>query len=259
MNRSLVAVVLAGGLGTRMKDRVGLGRKPIVKVEGKSLASYGLETVSKLATPVILVVNPHYKEMIQKELGNQWVYIGQPSPNGNAGALIASLRKLKTYQPRDILVVQVDDSALYTEELLRNMVAKHRQTKATITMLTLKDPRVPQGFWQVGLDKKRQVNRVFRGGSDLEKETETHEAIAGCFLFKGEWLLNEFRPELMQPEGKEKGELILPDVLQQALDQSKKMVAIQIKYGEDWLGVNTKEELSQLASALVRKRMVGKA
>lgn len=256
--KRIIAVDLAAGEGTRM---AALGHKTLVEVESdhdgqgrKPLAAYFLETANKLGIDVVIVINPRFQDQVKKSLGKlgNWRYSIQEEANGNAGALISAFDILRQLKPDNVLVVQVDDSALYSQQLLESMIAKHHQEQATITLFTLKDERVPAYFWQVSIDKDGRVSRVFEGEKGLEKPGENYQAIAGCFLFNTDWLLNKFDSTQLLPHG-EKHELIIPDILRIALNQGLKIQTIKIEYGKDWFGANTPEELEQLREILDQK------
>jgi bifunctional UDP-N-acetylglucosamine pyrophosphorylase/glucosamine-1-phosphate N-acetyltransferase len=248
IKRNILAVELAAGLGTRMKAK---DHKPLVEANSQPLASYFIKTIESLGLDLLVVVNPQFEKQVKTILDaeNKYHFVVQPTPNGNAGALIVALGVIREMEPAHILVAQSDDSALYSPDLLEQMISKHQQNNTTITLLTLASNQVPQYFWQVGLDKNSQVIRVFEGNKGLEKENEKRQALAGCFLFQGSWLLDQFDPKKLLPHGKQK-ELILPDIVDQALEQNLKVQAIEIKVGQDWWGVNTPRELVQLEQIL---------
>ncbi len=93
-------VILAGGKGTRLKDRLGDLPKPMIPIAGKPLLQYQVELARQHGfTDVLLFV--HYRaDLIQQHLGDgrRWGlkihYIIEKEPLGTAGAVLAGFDQL---------------------------------------------------------------------------------------------------------------------------------------------------------------------
>ena len=93
-------VILAGGKGTRLKDRLGDLPKPMIPIGGKPLLEHQVELARAHGfTDVLLFV--HYRaDLIQQHLddGSRWGvrirYIVEREPLGTAGALLAGFDEL---------------------------------------------------------------------------------------------------------------------------------------------------------------------
>jgi histidinol-phosphate phosphatase family protein len=93
-------VILAGGKGTRLKDRLGDLPKPLIPVAGKPLLEHQVELAAQHGfTDVLLFV--HYRaDLIQEQLGDgdRWGlrirYVVETQPLGTAGAVLAGFREL---------------------------------------------------------------------------------------------------------------------------------------------------------------------
>ena len=78
-------VVLAAGLGTRMKSRL---PKVLHRVCGKEMVRYPVELLRRLgADRTVVVVSPANRAKIERALGDQVEYVEQASPNGTGGAV----------------------------------------------------------------------------------------------------------------------------------------------------------------------------
>jgi D,D-heptose 1,7-bisphosphate phosphatase len=93
-------VILAGGKGTRLKDRLGDLPKPMIPIAGKPLLEHQIELARAHGfTDVLLFV--HYRaDLIQKHLGDgsgfglRLRYIVETEPLGTAGATLAGFEHL---------------------------------------------------------------------------------------------------------------------------------------------------------------------
>src|SRR5215213_4999681 len=93
-------VILAGGKGTRLKDRLGDLPKPMIPIAGKPLLEHQIELARAHGfTDVLLFV--HYRaDLIQEHLGDgsRWGlrlrYIVEMEPLGTAGAVLAGFDQL---------------------------------------------------------------------------------------------------------------------------------------------------------------------
>src|SRR5436189_373923 len=93
-------VILAGGKGTRLKDRLGDLPKPMIPIAGKPLLEHQIELARAHGfTDVLLFV--HYRaDLIQQHLGDgsRWGlrlrYVVEKEPLGTAGAVLAGFEQL---------------------------------------------------------------------------------------------------------------------------------------------------------------------
>jgi bifunctional UDP-N-acetylglucosamine pyrophosphorylase/glucosamine-1-phosphate N-acetyltransferase len=126
------AVILAAGKGTRMRELCHDCPKPMVKLLGKPLLEWRLETLPEGIDEVILVVG-YLQEQIKEYFGDEWqgrqiTYVTQDVLDGTGGAM----RILKPYLKGRVLVTNGDD--LYHVEDLQELVADVSEGGAVIGM-----------------------------------------------------------------------------------------------------------------------------
>lgn len=93
-------VILAGGKGTRLKERLGDLPKPMIPIAGKPLLEHQVELAKKFGfTDLIFFV--HYRaDLIEKHFGDgknfgvRIEYVLEKEPLGTAGAVLAGFEKL---------------------------------------------------------------------------------------------------------------------------------------------------------------------
>ncbi len=101
------AVILAGGLGTRLRARTGDLPKPMVPVRGKPFLRWLVELLRERGMQQVLLLTGHRAEAIHEPCaqhpvpGIELAYCREPAPLGTGGAVLGALPQLA---PRFVLV-----------------------------------------------------------------------------------------------------------------------------------------------------------
>ena len=139
---SLAAVVMAGGLGTRMRSAVPKHLHPIL---GRRMGDWVLEAARPLGpAPLVVIASPESRDAF----GDLKVAV-QERPLGTGDAVRSAREAVGT--AAESLLVLSGDTPLLTTELLQELVATHRSEQAAATVLSF----VP--------DDPRSYGRVVRG------------------------------------------------------------------------------------------------
>ena len=129
-------VIPAAGKGTRMKSDL---PKVLVKLNGKPMIKYVLETVAKSGIeghPVIVV--GHKKEEVMKEFGDTYIYAIQEEQLGTGHAIMSVENLLKG--KADNVIVLPSDHPFISVETIKKLAEKNIQSGAKITIATAKLP-----------------------------------------------------------------------------------------------------------------------
>lgn len=126
--------ILAGGKGTRLKDRLGDLPKPMIPIDGKPLLEHQVNLAKKYGfTDLIFFV--HYRaDLIEKHFddgknfGVQIRYVLEREPLGTAGAVLAGFEQLA-----DRFVVMYGDTMVNVD--LERLWRAHEQHHADATLL----------------------------------------------------------------------------------------------------------------------------
>lgn len=125
------AVILAAGLGKRMKGLADEIPKPLLPVNGKALIEYKLDALPSLIDEVVIVIG-HRGGMIREAIGTRHgsrkiVYIEEPTLQGTAYALFAGKSVLgdrflvmmgdDLYAPADIAACLMHPWAILVERI----------------------------------------------------------------------------------------------------------------------------------------------
>lgn len=115
------AIILAAGLGTRMKDLTKDTPKPMLPIKGKPKLAYSLEILPEEVTEVIFIVG-YLQEQIREFFGKEYAgkkikYIVQEELNGTAGAVALAKDEVDSEK---VLVLMGDD--LYVKKDIKEML-----------------------------------------------------------------------------------------------------------------------------------------
>jgi D,D-heptose 1,7-bisphosphate phosphatase len=127
-------VILAGGKGTRLKDRLGDLPKPMIPIGGKPLLEHQVELATQYGfTDLVFFV--HYRaDLIEKHFGDgknfgvQIRYVLEREPLGTAGAVLAGFGQLA-----ERFVVMYGDTMVNVD--LERIWRAHEQHRADATLL----------------------------------------------------------------------------------------------------------------------------
>ena len=93
-------IILAGGMGTRLKARLGDLPKPMIPIAGKPLLEHQIELARRHGFTEVIIFACYRPETIEKHFGDgsKWglkvSYILEKEPLGTAGAVLAGMKSL---------------------------------------------------------------------------------------------------------------------------------------------------------------------
>jgi NDP-sugar pyrophosphorylase family protein len=155
------ALILAAGLGTRLRSITGDLPKPLATVADRPLIHYTLLLLKRYAITEV-IVNLHYQgEKIRRELGNgkrfgmKIAYSEEPQILGTGGG-IAKVRPF--FQEQPFLVVNSD---VLVDMNLDKLVDYHHRKKSVATLVLREDPEVDR-YGAVEMDGEGRI-RQFLG------------------------------------------------------------------------------------------------
>lgn len=142
-DRPKIALILAGGRGTRLQPLTHELPKPLIPLHDRPLMEHIIDLFKKYDIKDVIVSVGYKKEKIKEVFGNgkhvgvNITYVEEKEPLGTAGPI----RLAKPYLTETFIVCNVDE---LKEIDLREMYASHKQNHATVTiaLTTVKDPSI---------------------------------------------------------------------------------------------------------------------
>lgn len=240
---SVGVVILAAGLGKRMQSAK---LKVMHELNGRPLIDYvvsAAELSSVRRKPVVVVCNDD--SAVQNFLGERAEYVVQSQRLGTGHAVMMAEADLKNKVSQ--VVVLYGDMPFVRPESISNLVARHKERKNIITLMTVVAPDFDD--WRESL---AGYGRIIRGGIDnhisgiVEKKDAAAEQLlvkevnTGFYCFDCEWLW----PHLHQLKNTNaQGEYYLTDLVSLAVAEGAKISSILIDPREA-VGINTVENLA---------------
>jgi bifunctional UDP-N-acetylglucosamine pyrophosphorylase/glucosamine-1-phosphate N-acetyltransferase len=239
----LAAIVMAAGLGTRMRSQTPKHLHPLL---GRRLVDWVIDAAHGVnPDPLVVVTSPETREAI----GGDGITIAiQPEARGTGDAVAAARESLEGFGG-DALVLS-GDSPLLTSELLERLVDAHRESRAAVTILTF-EPTRPLPYGRIVRGPDGHVTAIVEEGDASEDELAISELNSSTYVFDAAELwtaLDGLTPENAQ------GELYLTDTVRALADAGKTVATYRSDDPEAPVGINTRVELAQ-AAAVLRDRI----
>ncbi len=165
--KSFATIILAAGQGTRMKSDT---PKVLHKIMGKTILEH-VHNASDLQNNLkICVVSKYNKEAIKKVMGTNVLLATQKNQNGTGDAVKSALPLLKKHKIKTVLIVP-GDMPLLKNSTIKQLVRKHKRSKASLSMLTGIISQ-PKGYGRIVRDDKNNIQAIIEE-KDLKKSEKT--------------------------------------------------------------------------------------
>lgn len=239
------AVILAAGKGTRMKSKL---YKVLHPVCGRPMVQYVVDAAKKLnPTKTILVVGQG-AEQVQEQLGPQISYVLQEEQLGTGHAVMVTKEELK--ERTGTTLILCGDTPLIRPETLEALVASHKKSKSSVTILTTK-MNSPQGYGRIMRNKQGQVLKIVEQKDATEEEQQIQEVNTGVYCFDNQKLVSILDKITNQNT---QGEYYITDCIELLEQQGEEVSAFLTHDSEETLGVNDRIALAE-AERLMKKRI----
>lgn len=235
----IAAVVMAGGLGTRMRSAV---PKHFHTILGRRMVDWVIATGREAgADPLVVVASPSGRDAFAQS----GVSVAVQDPPLGTGDAVRSARAALQSHTGDVLVLSGDTPVL-TAQLLIDLVATHRRESAAATILSA-EPADPRLYGRVVRGADGSVLRVAEGTDATAEERGIREINSSIYVFRSDALwpaLEQLQPKNVQ------GELYLTDAIEILVAAGEKVAAHVAPDPDETEGVNTRVELAHAASIL---------
>jgi bifunctional UDP-N-acetylglucosamine pyrophosphorylase / glucosamine-1-phosphate N-acetyltransferase len=236
----LAAVIMAAGLGTRMKSAVPKHLHPLL---GRRLVDWVVAAVEPLgADPLVLVVAPdavHAFEGLNVAV--------QERPLGTGDSLRAA--RANVGDAEELLVVSGDHPRL-SSQLLQNLLDEHRSSGATATVLSFEPPD-PLAYGRIVRDGSGRLEQIVENADADVAQRAIREVNSSIYVFEADKLWPAL--ERIEPVNAQ-GELYLTDAVRQLVEGGEEVAVFKAPDEGEVEGVNTRAELAD-AAAFLRARV----
>ncbi|VAX36873.1 N-acetylglucosamine-1-phosphate uridyltransferase / Glucosamine-1-phosphate N-acetyltransferase [hydrothermal vent metagenome] len=242
----LRTIILAAGKGTRMKSDL---PKVLHQVGGRPIIQYVIDVVKAVGSLKTYIVVGHQGTKVEAFLGKGFCCVEQKKLLGTADAVRCTEKELRAYHG-DVLIL-CGDTPLLDKAVIKQVVQKHRKTKASVTFLTA-TVNDPQGYGRIIRNERGQAV-VIREEKDADaSEKKIKEINAGVYCFRSQDLFSVLKAIKLN---KKKKEFYLTDIVELFVNKGLKAKTVETQDVSSCLGVNTKEDLA-VAETVMRERIL---
>jgi bifunctional UDP-N-acetylglucosamine pyrophosphorylase/glucosamine-1-phosphate N-acetyltransferase len=262
----LAGVVLAAGIGKRMNSSL---PKVLHQIHGATMLQHVLKTLYELKPQkVVVVAGKHFKEIkesiiqtnppippllkggkggLLRTQDSELIFAHQKEPKGTGDALLKVLPSLKGF--KGMVVVINGDTPLITRETLKKFLLLHEKKRNVISILSFMSQE-PGSYGRVIRDKAGDVVSIVEDRDATASQKRIGEVNSGVYAMEPDAL--RLLKEIKINESK--GEYYLTDIIHIAMDKGIKTGAYCIGSEDEFIGVNTQEELEK-ARQLMKDRI----
>lgn len=243
---NIAAIILAAGEGTRMKSSI---PKVLHHICGKPIIKYLVDTMRSIGIQNIIVVVGHKEGLVKKELqGVRWVK--QAECLGTADAALKTKKFLVADDKIDSVLISYGDTPLLTPKTLKNIIDRHTSSKSGCTLLTAR-LKNPTGYGRILRSGNDKIMKIVEELDAVIYEKVIEEINVGMYCFDKKALFEAL--ELITPNNR-KREYYLTDTIEILAKLNTPIDSVSIDDPEEFLGINTREDLIQ-AEQVVRRRV----
>jgi D-glycero-alpha-D-manno-heptose 1-phosphate guanylyltransferase len=183
------AIILAGGLGTRLRETISEGPKSMAPVNGRPFLEYQLDYLDRWGIRRVVLSVGYQKEKIISHFGNEYKsieieYAVEEDPLGTGGAIINALQQIQGF------ATFIFNGDTYFDVNLQRL-DDFRRIKETDICLAMRFEIEPARFGVIEFDNNNRITRF------LEKTEGVEEGYinGGVYVVRKDYLLRFGLPE----------------------------------------------------------------
>lgn len=246
MARPSAAIVLAAGLGKRMKSDL---PKVLHPVCGRPMIEHVLSAIEAAGVDKIFVVTGHKGEMVRAIVGDRGHCIDQPEQLGTGHAVMMAEPVLKDFDG-DVLIT-CGDTPLISTETFKSMLHCRLQSQCAGVLLTAIVDN-PYGYGRIVRGTDSNVAAIVEHKDCSEDQHSIREINVGSYCFDNRLLWQALAG--ISNENSQ-GEYYLTDVPEILIELGQELQAVVMDDNSEMLGVNSRKQLAE-AGLLMRNRLL---
>ena len=249
MDAKIAVVILAAGLGTRMKSN---NAKVLYEICGRPMVRYVVETARKVAgNDVILVVGNQADKVREtvSELG-AFRYAHQAEQLGTGHAVLCALPHIPEHCQE--VVILCGDVPLIKADTVMHLVNSHTDEKRDVSVLAV-ELDDPTGYGRILLDENSRVRAIVEESDATPEQKGITLINSGIFCVKKQfllWVVPEIKSNNVQ------GEIYLTDIIEIAY-AGKKHIGVTVGGNTfEVTGINTVQELKRVERVMKNQQLI---
>ncbi|MGB0638829.1 MAG: NTP transferase domain-containing protein, partial [Myxococcota bacterium] len=208
------ALILAAGMGTRMKSALSKVLHPLV---GRTMVGHVVESAKAAGLQPVVVVH-HQEDAVRTALSDTGALFARQEHTRGTGDAVSSA--LSILPETGTVVVMAGDAPLLRSETIERLLQAHGDAAVTVLTVCLDDGA---HYGRLERDSNGSAIRIVEAREASSEQLNITEINTGLYCFDIEWLRRAL-PEL-QPHA-HKDEIYLTDTIELAATQGRVRVVI---------------------------------
>ncbi len=240
---NIQSVIMAAGKGTRMRSALPKILHPVL---GKPMLWYSLQSVQAVCADLPVVVIGHQAERVRQAAEGRARFVVQQEQRGTAHAVMQAQPLLEGQA--DIVLVTSADMFMVTAETMRSLAEAQQAHDGPMTMLVAESP-APRGFGRVLRSPEGMVQAIVEEADATPEQRAIRLLNVGVYAFDAAWLWENL-PQVPQAPN---GEYYITALVHMAVQQGRRVRALEVHDLDEIIGVNTRVHLAEAAAAMQRR------
>lgn len=253
--RPLNVLIMAAGLGTRMKSK---RAKVLHGLGGAPLIAHVVRAARALEPHRIVVVVGHQAEEVERavlaEVGELATFVLQAKQRGTGDAAECARGVLENSD--SLVLVLYGDVPMIKTETLRKFIEHHNSAGATCSILSVRLEN-PAGYGRIVRDDSGAFQKIVEHRDATDEQRQVREINSGIYCFDAKELFRALRN--LEPAN-DQGEYYLTDVAEIILRDGGTVSVFLHNDAREVSGINTRAELAEFENlmrrAAIRKLMI---
>lgn len=242
----LVAIILAAGLGTRMKSDKA---KVLHEINGKPMVMYVIETAKKIAGNNIVVVVGRQADNVKKTVSDIYevIFALQEKQLGTGHAVQCALPMIPEHTEQ--ILILCGDVPLLSYDTVAKLYDNHIREKRDLSILAVSIEN-PQGYGRIIMDKNQSVLGIVEEADATADQKKIKTINSGIYCVKKDFLeysLNKIKSDNAQ------GELYITDIVKIGYMENRKVGVIIGEDREEITGINSMHDL-MVVEGIIKNR-----
>jgi UDP-N-acetylglucosamine diphosphorylase/glucosamine-1-phosphate N-acetyltransferase len=234
---NIAIVILAAGLGTRMKSQKA---KVLHEVCGRPMILYVVETAAKVAGDHVILVVGHQAERVREVVTEcaRVRYTLQEQQLGTGHAVASALPDVPV-ECRQVVIL-CGDVPLVTESTIGNLITDHLNHRRDITVLAT-EVEDPDGYGRIVIDTDGRVVAIVEEADASEEQRKIRIVNTGIYCVDKPFLTRALKKI---DRNNAQGELYLTDIVAVCHLDNGTVGAMVAENAQEFRGINSRDDLA---------------
>ena len=243
MKKNTAVIILAAGLGTRMKSDKAKVLHPVCD---KPMIAYVLETAKNISTGEIVIVVGHQAEQVKAVcIGNEGVRFAlQEQQLGTGHAVLCALPSLS--RTVENVLILCGDVPLLRASTVDELLSDHIREKRALSLLAV-ETDTPTGYGRIKIDERRKLAKIVEEKDASQEEKKIKLINAGIYCVNKGFLQKSLKK--ITPDNAQR-EFYLTDIIEIGYQAQENIGVLVSGNKEDVLGINTIQDLKDVEAIM---------